>query len=298
MHDFLLPNSRTARFLASRRHPDQAALLARLPLLGRRIPMRGYWRRQPIDASRMTQHAASDVADALRAAGFSAGMGTRSMLERRAANFTDRHEHRHVNDGEHDGLHFGEMTRDRARRAGDVWKSRPRLGLPMLIVGTAVGALAMFAFDPQQGRRRRALVRDRLAHMKNVMTRDVPNRVEKRGRFFRGVARGIVHETTDALPFNGHPIVDNETLVARVRSEALRDDHLKAGEIHVDAYEGCVTLRGQLEHPDAIRRLVRDAAHVEGVREVRNFLHLPGTPPPNKAAVYVPAQQVPSTMRR
>jgi hypothetical protein len=159
----------------------------------------------------------------------------------------------------------------------------------MLIIGTIGGAISMFILDPGQGRRRRALARDKIVHLRRVMTRDVPTTVEKRGRFFRGVAKGIVHETTDVLPFNGHALADNETLVARVRSEVLRDSHLKAGEIHVDAYEGCVTLRGQLEQPDEIRRLVRDTTHVDGVREVRNFLHLPDAPPPNKAAVYLPA---------
>ena len=174
----------------------------------------------------------------------------------------------------------------RRERVAESWSHRPRLGLPMLVFGTVTGAFFMFMLDPREGRRRRALVRDRIAHLRRVMTRDVPARVEKRGRFFRGVARGIVHETTDVLPFNGHRLVDNETLVARVRSEVLRDERIKAGEIHLDAYEGCVTLRGQLEHPESIRRLVHDTAHIDGVREVRNFLHLPGTPPPNKAAVY------------
>ena len=114
----------------------------------------------------------------------------------------------------------------------------------------------------------------------------------------RGVARGIVHETTDALPFNGHPPVDDETLVARVRSEVLRDDHIKAGEINLDAYEGCVTLRGQLAHADEIRRLVNETAHVDGVREVRNYLHLPGTPPPNMASVYTRSNPVPQHLRQ
>ena len=287
MHDFLLPNSKTARFFATRRHPDQAAILARIPLVGRRVPMRELWRRQPIEPARMRRHALGDALDVLRATGFSAGMGARSMIERRAS----------AASGSSHATPSGRWRSERLGRARALWAQRPRLGVPMLIVGAGLGALAMFALDPQQGRRRRALVRDRLAHVKNVMTRDVPGRVEKRGRFFRGVARGIVHETADALPFNGHPIVDNETLVARVRSEVLRDERIKAGEIHVDAYEGCVTLRGQLEHPDDIRRLVRDAAQVEGVREVRNFLHLPGTPPPNKAGVYS-RWQVPSELRR
>ena len=41
-------------------------------------------------------------------------------------------------------------------------------------------------------------------------------------------------------------------------------------------------LRGQLRTPDDIDRMVRAVEHVPGVVEVRNMLHLPGTPAPNK----------------
>ena len=119
----------------------------------------------------------------------------------------------------------------------------------MLVAGVAAGALGMYYLDPQSGRRRRALMRDRLAHMRRVLTRQVPRTVERHGRFFGGVAKGIRHEAAEMARLNGHQAtVDDETLVARVRSEALRERGIKAGEIHLDAYEGCVTLRGQLEH--------------------------------------------------
>ncbi len=164
-----------------------------------------------------------------------------------------------------------------------------RRTLPMLLAGAVAGALAMFYFDPHQGRRRRALVRDRIVHIGHLFTRDVPHRVEKRGRFLRGVAKGVTHEAAELAHINGgHPgFVDDETLVARVRSEALRDRHFKAGEIHADAYEGCVTLRGQLDASD-IHDLIEATKRVEGVRQVRSFLHTPGTPPPNKAEAYLP----------
>jgi hypothetical protein len=292
MHDILLPASKTARFLQAYRHPDQAAIAARLPAIGRRVPMRAYWRNQHIDRNRIARKTVHNLDNFARTAAFSASMGARTLARGAGARAAARRAERRLARHEH---HVEHMPSNRVARA---WSTRPRLGFPMLVVGAALGALLMYVFDPAQGRRRRALVRDRLAHMRRVVTRDVPYTVEKRGRFFRGVARGIAHDTVDALPFNGHPLADNETLVARVRSEVLRDDHIKAGEIHVDAYEGCVTLRGQLPHPDEIKRLVRDTAHVEGVREVRNFLHLPGTPPPNKAAVYMRWDELPATRTR
>jgi hypothetical protein len=143
----------------------------------------------------------------------------------------------------------------------------------------------MYYLDASSGRRRRARVRDRLSHMRRVFTRNMPERIERRGRFFGGIAKGVRHNAAEFLP-RRHAHVDDETLVARVRSEVLRNTHIKAGEIHVDAYEGCVTLRGQLEEPSDIRRMVERARHVEGVNEVRSYLHLPGTPSPNKAEAY------------
>jgi hypothetical protein len=240
MHDLLLPRSTLRRTINSFRHPDQAALLARVPLAGRRVPARGFWRRQPLSARRMAGHARASAADCWR------------------------------------------YTRQMA----------PRLGrgsiAPVLLAGAA-GALALYYADPAQGRRRRALVRDRLARWRRVVTRDVPRRAERRARFLGGVARGVGHGAASFARGDGY--AGDETLVARVRSEVLRSQQVKAGEVHVDAYEGCVTLRGQLEHPEDIRRLVHAAGCVDGVREVRSFLHLPGTPPPNKGDVYGPVPQ-------
>jgi hypothetical protein len=144
----------------------------------------------------------------------------------------------------------------------------------------------MYYFDGASGRRRRALVRDQFAHLKNLFARELPHRVEKRARFFRGVARGIRHEAAGVVTHNGPSYVDDETLVARVRSEVLGQRGIKSGEIHIDAYEGTVTLRGQLQYPDEIRHLIEDAGRVDGVRRVRSYLHLPGTLAPNKAEIY------------
>jgi osmotically-inducible protein OsmY len=178
------------------------------------------------------------------------------------------------------------MTSSAARKVG----GRPAA---LLVAGATAGALGMYYLDPHAGRRRRGLVRDRLAHMRRVVTRQVPRTVERKGRFVGGVAKGIRHDAAEMVHLDGHhAVVDDETLVARVRSETLRQREIKAGEIHVDAYEGCVTLRGQLEHEAEIRHLIEAVRRVEGVREVRSYLHLPGTVPPNKAESYarVPAE--------
>lgn len=250
MHEILLPTSRLARLRNSYLHPFQAALAARLPVAGRRVPLREYWRRRPLQ---LTAGAAP-----LRARAWAGSVAAASMAR--------------------DAM---SVTMSATRRVG----RRPVIALA---AGAGLGALSMYYLDPHEGRRRRALVRDRLAHARHIFTREMPRTVERRGRFVRGVAKGLTHEAAEIAHLNGrHPVADDETLVARVRSEVLRERDIKAGEIHIDAYEGCVTLRGQLDHPEEIAHLVDATRHVEGVREVRSYLHLPGTLPPNKAESYV-----------
>ncbi|MBI5283738.1 MAG: BON domain-containing protein [Chloroflexi bacterium] len=253
MHAILLPANRLVRLRNSYRFPFQASVLARIPVIGGRVPLRGFWRRAPLRAAEPAERSM----DRILAGATRTGARCSSAALR---------------------------TADATRRAAASATHADRRVVPVLVAGATAGAVAMFYFDPRQGRRRRALVRDRLAHIRNVLTRDVPHRVERRGRFLRGVAKGVTHDAAEIARVNGHreTFTDDETLVARVRSEVLRDRHVHAGEIHVDAYEGCVTLRGQMSEHD-IHDLVEATKRVEGVREVRSYLHTPGTLPPNKA---------------
>jgi hypothetical protein len=52
----------------------------------------------------------------------------------------------------------------------------------------------------------------------------------------------------------------------------------------VDARDGIVTLRGELEASLA-KKLEKAVREVSGVRDVENLLHEPGTPAPNKEEV-------------
>lgn len=299
MHAFLFPHSRAYRVKESLKHPDQAAILSRLPVVGRRVPMRAMWRRQHVSPRRMLGHVARDgrhmaerrmpswlpqqgatMMDALRDRVDGRphlGLPHRSSRE----SYDDGHAHLDV------PYHVHEPSVDRAGDDAGMQTGSGLSAAPFVIAAATAlaGAALAYYFDPVSGRRRRALVRDKLARVRNVTTHDVPGRVEKRKRFLQGKVRGVQHGITDIMhPHRG--LTDDDTLVARVRSEALRSARIPAGEIHVDAYEGCVTLRGQLEGDDMIRRLVSATRHIDGVREVRSYLHLPGTLPPNKAEVF------------
>jgi gas vesicle protein len=59
-----------------------------------------------------------------------------------------------------------------------------------MISGAGLGAGLMFLMDPQAGRRRRSLVRDKLTRM----VRQTEDFIESKGRHFRNVAKGRLHE--------------------------------------------------------------------------------------------------------
>ena len=258
MHDILLPAGHFARLRNSFRYPYQSSVLARIPLVRTRLPWRAFWERQPLGVTRRSER----LLDCYAAAASRTGAWCSAAA-----------------------LASAEAAQRAARSAARL----DRRTLPLFAAGAAAGALTMYYGDPHAGRRRRALVRDRFAHLGHIVTRSVPRRVEKRMRFLRGVATGVRHDAVEFVRVDGHHsgFVDNETLVARVRSEVLRNRHIKAGEIHVDAYEGYVTLRGEVCTGE-IDALVAATARVEGVRGVRNYLHTPGTLPPNKAEGYRP----------
>lgn len=290
MHKILLPMSRMTRLRNSYRYPLQASLASRIPLINRRIPMSGYWRRQPIAATRLAEEYMGKAFDSAPDMGQLCSTVARwssgaSDAADRAMSVAERG--REAADRAVRGGARARQVADRARRRlrGER-EFRMRMTLPGVLVGVAIGAFGMYYLDPREGRRRRALVKDKVAHSRHVFTRDIPETLEKRGRFLRGKVRGVGHEAAELIRINGHhEVVDDETLVDRVRSEVLRDNRYKAGEINIDAYHGSVTLRGQMQPEDA-RRLLHAVKDVEGVRQVRSYLHAPGTLPPNKAEVF------------
>jgi osmotically-inducible protein OsmY len=73
---------------------------------------------------------------------------------------------------------------------------------------------------------------------------------------------------------------DDATLANKVRSEALRGEEIPVGEISVNVQNGVVQLRGQVQRPDLVDTLVERTRKVQGVVDVENLLHLPGTEAP------------------
>jgi osmotically-inducible protein OsmY len=116
----------------------------------------------------------------------------------------------------------------------------------------ALGAALAYFFDPQNGRARR----------KETIKRIVQLSQRQRGRL-----------TARAQP-------DDVTLARQVESEIFGDADVPKGQINVNAEEGRVVLRGEVESAEMIEELVSKARKVQGVQEVENLLHTPGQAAP------------------
>jgi len=86
-----------------------------------------------------------------------------------------------------------------------------------------------------------------------------------------GVSQKVQHRKEEPKSF------DDATLANKVRSEALRGDEVPAEAVNVNVQNGIVQLRGEVQQPELIDELDRRVRAVQGVREVENLLHLPGT---------------------
>lgn len=137
-------------------------------------------------------------------------------------------------------------------------------------LGALVGALGALFLDPANGKRRRHTLRDR--------TRGIVRRSTRRvGR----LGRGIVAETYGIVQKTKHlreapKEYDDATLKAKVETELFRSDGAPKGKVNVNAQNGIVQLRGELDSQDLIDDLVRKARKIHGVREVESLLHVPG----------------------
>jgi osmotically-inducible protein OsmY len=154
-----------------------------------------------------------------------------------------------------------------------------------VVGGVGLGAALMYIFDPDRGRRRRALIRDKVEAAGNKLG----DKAEKMGRDFSNRAYGVVAETKSI--FRRDEVTD-DVLVDRVRSRLGRIP-VHIGAFDVTAKDGVATLRGEIlaaELPKVLRaaRLVRGVKEIDNQFEVHetaaNVRALQGMPQPLGAA--------------
>jgi hypothetical protein len=137
------------------------------------------------------------------------------------------------------------------------------------LTGLGIGIGLMYFLDPERGRRRRALLRDKLAHSAHLSMGAMG-----------ATGRDLTHRTTGAVArvrgsFDRGP-VDDVVLVQRIRAQLGRVvSHPHA--IVVDATAGRARLRGPILRHD-VDRLVRAVQRVRGVRDIVNELDVHARP--------------------
>lgn len=135
-----------------------------------------------------------------------------------------------------------------------------------LLGGLALGALAMYIADPSQGRRRRALLQDKVSSVSHQTTHALSQKLRDTGNRLSGLQAGAMHffSRRDAKP------IDDHVLAARVRSRLGRS-FSRLHQIAVTAHAGKVTLEGLLDSEE-MARLVNLAEAIPGVKSVQHRL--------------------------
>jgi osmotically-inducible protein OsmY len=146
--------------------------------------------------------------------------------------------------------------------------------MPVFAFGAALGALLAYFLDPQNGTRRRHMAVDRTAAF-------IRSRARESARAGRGVAADAYGVSQKLQHRDEQPKdYDDATLADKVRTEIFRPEDAPKGDVNVNVQDGVVQLRGEVQQSELIDDLVDRARSVQGVRDVENLMHLPGTPAP------------------
>jgi len=145
----------------------------------------------------------------------------------------------------------------------------------LLALGAAVGAALAYFYDPKNGNRRRSMTRDRLL----AFFRRTGSQAGRAGEAAKSQAYGVRQKAVHLREgTNDQP--DDATLAHKVETELFRDADVPKGDINVNAENGVVYLRGEVADESLVEALGKSARKIQGVREVENLLHTPGTPAP------------------
>ena len=139
----------------------------------------------------------------------------------------------------------------------------------------AIGAALKYFFDPQQGRRRRAQVQERITDFFQSRAREA----EQVGQKTAAQAEDLAQTAKDQAEKVGAQL-DDATLARNVETEIFRGDEVTKKQVDVDAENGKVVLRGEVDKPELIRDLEERTRKVQGVQDVENLLRSPAAEAP------------------
>jgi BON domain len=142
------------------------------------------------------------------------------------------------------------------------------------LLGAAIAVVGAWFLDPQSGARRRNMTRDRTLAFFRRGGRTGARLGRSVAAEGYGVAQKATHLREQPKDF------DDATLKAKVETEIFRDADAPKGAVDVNAQGGIVQLRGEVQTPELIQELVQRTRKVQGVRDVENLMHTPGSPAP------------------
>ena len=151
---------------------------------------------------------------------------------------------------------------------------RTRNQVPFYLSAAMGGAALAYFLDPQNGRRRRHQGRDQLLSLARHGTKRARKLVHHATSDAAGQARRAAH----ALRKREEVELDDTTLVDNVESIVFRKHDVPKGQININAENGVVFLRGQVEDPELVGTLEGRVRKVRGVKDVENLLHTPEAP--------------------
>jgi hypothetical protein len=151
------------------------------------------------------------------------------------------------------------------------------------VLGAAtIGAVGEYFLDPQNGKRRRHIARDKALAWIRRPARTAAAETGRRASYFAGKAQGVAHGVSGEGGQRDPSLLNDPALKAKVESVVFRPAEIPKGSIDVNVENRVVYLRGEVKQPEMISRLVSEVGSVEGVEAVHSLLHTPGTPAPMK----------------
>ena len=81
-------------------------------------------------------------------------------------------------------------------------------GILAIMSGLGVGAALMYLFDPEEGNRRRAVLKDKATSMSNKAQGAMSGRVQD----LSNRAKGLLHETKSNFGTSSNEMADNQTI--------------------------------------------------------------------------------------
>jgi osmotically-inducible protein OsmY len=141
-----------------------------------------------------------------------------------------------------------------------------------LLTLAGLGAALTYFFDPQSGARRRAMTRDRAL----AFFRQRGRQLDRAAGSVQAEAQGLVQKAEHLTAREKLADPNDASLAHKVETVIFSDPDVPKGQIDVNAEDGVVFLRGEVENEKLIQDLEERTRSVQGVKGVENLLHVSG----------------------